>query len=91
MNTHLTPLIHMRICIGMNTMFHIRTAILGVSQAQMAEIAGVAQPTVSRWETGELSPGLDEMARIRAYAKAHKIKWTDRLFFELPTPKGAAA
>lgn len=43
---------------------------LKVNQFVFGEMAGVTQATVSRWETGHLSPSLDEMERIRQGAKA---------------------
>jgi DNA-binding transcriptional regulator YiaG len=60
---------------------HIRTHIFCVSQAAFAAIAGTSQPTVSRWERGELDPGLEEMLRIRAAAQERAIEWNDSWFF----------
>lgn len=56
----------MRICIIalMSPIEHIRKTVLGLSQAQFAEIAGVKQSTVSRWERGELSPSIREVGRV---------------------------
>lgn len=56
----------MRICIiaFMSAIEHIRKTVLGLSQAQLAAIAGVKQSTVSRWERGELSPSIREVGRV---------------------------
>lgn len=72
----------------MSTIRHIRKTVLGLSQVEFAAVAKVAQGTVSKWEAGELGPDRDEMARIRAYAIEHSIRWKDSWFFELPA--GAA-
>lgn len=66
----------------MNTFEHIRKVKLGVSQSALAEIAGVDQSTVSRWESGPLAPGFWEMLRIREYARERGLSWEDRWFFD---------
>ncbi len=71
-------------------MLHIRKNVLKMSQLELAVLAGTTQATVSRWERGELEPGLTEMARIRDGAHAKGIAWDDRWFFEAPAT-GAAA
>lgn len=38
----------------------------GLSQAQLAELVGVEQPTVQRWEKGKRLPDLDSLARLAA-------------------------
>lgn len=63
---------------------HIRKKILDVSQAELARIAETTQPTVSRWEAGELEPSRAEMARIRDAVMARGIAWDDLWFFEAP-------
>lgn len=55
----------------------------------MAEIAGVAQATVSRWENGELLPDLGQMTRIRDAATASGANWSDTLFFAVPADDGS--
>lgn len=65
----------------MNAIRHIRKTVFGLNQAEFAEIAGVTQATVSRWENG-VSPSLDEMRRIRAAASDRKVRWQDKWFFE---------
>lgn len=62
----------------MNTIRKVRKELLNVSQAELAEMAGVTQSTVSRWERGELSPTLDEVARIIA-ASAGRLRPSDFL------------
>jgi predicted transcriptional regulator len=66
----------------MNSLSYIRQSVLGLTQVEMAKLAGVTQPTVSRWESGELHPSLEEMQRIRAAARKRNIRWNDRWFFE---------
>lgn len=68
----------------MSTIEHIRKTILGVTQADFGAIVGVTQATVSRWESGEGAPTLDEMSRIRDEARARGIEWNDDWFFERP-------
>lgn len=67
----------------MNPIKNIRTNVLKMKQHEFAAVAGVNQGTVSRWEKGELTPSLAEMAAIREAAKS-KRNWSDRLFFEAP-------
>lgn len=68
----------------MNPMLYIRKRVFGVSQTEMAEIAGVSQGTVSKWEAGLLAPDLAELERIRNEAAARELPWDDRWFFESP-------
>ena len=75
----------------MNAMAHIRKAVFGITQAEMAEIAGASQPTVSRWERGEDEPDREQMARIRAHAWQLVKPWDDRWFFEAPAKYEAQA
>lgn len=73
----------------MNPLEHIRRNIFRITQNEMAQLAGVRQPTVSRWENGSLVPSLSQMRRIRAAAIRRGLSWDDRLFFE-PTVGSAA-
>lgn len=75
----------MRIMRGMNTVEHIRKKVLGLSQEAFSRVAGVSQPTVSRWERGELEPGRDEMSLIRSKAIEDGKAWDDSWFFEVPS------
>lgn len=73
---------------------HIRRTILGVTQQRLAELTGVSQATVSRWEDGELFPSLNEMSAIRNEAIRLGKEWDDGLFFSTPESSdkaGAAA
>lgn len=65
---------------------HIRKKILGVSQADLAGIAGTTQATVSRWENGQLEPSRVELALIRDAVARQGLDWNDSWFFEAPTP-----
>lgn len=70
--------------IALIPMLHVRKAIFGLSQAEMAVIAGVSQGTVSKWEAGQSEPNRQELDRIRAEAITRGIVWDDRWFFEVP-------
>lgn len=84
MNTGLTKsnsYAHMH---GMNAVKHIRTQVFKLAQAAFAEVAGVSQPTVSRWEQQGMSPSRDDMARIRNAALDRGLEWNDSWFFDAP-------
>jgi len=68
----------------MSTLLHIRKEVLGISQAEMAEIASTTQATISRWERGELHPDLPQMTRIRCEALRRGLAWDDSFFFSHP-------
>jgi transcriptional regulator with XRE-family HTH domain len=73
----------MRIDVFMNQMAFIRQRVFGLSQADFASVAGVAQPTVSRWEDGT-PPKISEMKRIRDEAIKRGLVWHDSFFFDSP-------
>jgi DNA-binding transcriptional regulator YiaG len=73
----------------MSPMLHIRKNVLQLSQARFAEVAGVSQATVSRWERGQWEPNRDELARIRSWAKDNNVDLNDSAFFDA-TPGRAA-
>lgn len=68
----------------MKPMLHIRKTVLNVSQSEMAQIAGVAQGTVSKWEAGQLEPDRIELSRIREAVLHRGIDWDDGWFFAAP-------
>ena len=74
----------------MNALRHIRKHVFQVTQAEFATLAGVAQPSVSRWENG-VAPSLDEMAAIRQAAADRGLEWDDRWFFEAPASSPESA
>lgn len=68
---------------------HIRTKVLNCSTQQaFADLLGIPQSTVSRWENG-MEPNLASLARIREVAIERGIAWDDRLFFEVPQESAA--
>lgn len=67
----------------------IRQNVFGVSQAAFAALADTTQPTVSRWENGELAPDALQMSRIRAAARERSLTLDDSWFFELPAEASA--
>lgn len=66
----------------MNPILHIRTNVLGITQAALAEIAGVTQPTISKWEAGFAPPDFTALSRIRAHCKREGVRWKDDWLFE---------
>lgn len=75
----------------MNAMLHIRKIVLGLSQVQLAEVAGVSQATVSRWESGQWEPNRDELVKIREWARINEIPFDDAAFFDPAPSQGRAA
>jgi transcriptional regulator with XRE-family HTH domain len=69
----------------MHPLTHIRKTVLGMKQSDLAQLVGVTQATVSRWERGKLSPSLSELERIRAEAQSRGLAWDDSWFFTLGT------
>lgn len=69
---------------------HIRKSVLKISQTELAGIAGTTQATVSRWETGDLEPDRDQLARIRSAVKDRELAWDDGWFFEAPASAQSA-
>lgn len=63
---------------------YVRDEVLQITQAQLAEIAGVTQATVSRWEKGQLEPGRGELRRIKQAVLDKGAAWDDRWVFEVP-------
>lgn len=70
--------------VRMRAILHIRKSILDVNQSELATIAGATQATVSRWESGELSPDLTQLGAIRDEVKKRGHEWDDAWFFEPP-------
>lgn len=71
----------------MHPIEHIRRSIFKLPQHAFAKIAGVTQPTVSRWETYQWEPNRDELSRIRSAAINCGKSWNDKWFFEIPNKK----
>jgi DNA-binding transcriptional regulator YiaG len=69
----------------MNTIEYIRHEVLGgISQAELAAIADTSQPTVSRWEAGDLEPDRRQLGLIRRAVLKRGLQWDDSWFFEIP-------
>jgi transcriptional regulator with XRE-family HTH domain len=69
----------------MNAVEYIRRKIFKLEQAPFARIAGVSQPTVSRWEHSEFEnsePSRKAMDLIRTEAAARGLPWSDSWFFQ---------
>lgn len=74
----------------MKPITNIRTNIFRVSQSAFADLAGVSQATVSRWESGKWEPNRNELDRIRHAAQEREIEWDDRFFFEVQPERAAS-
>lgn len=61
-----------------------------MTQAEFAVVAGATQPTVCRWEKGELEPDRDQLSRIRSHALDTGLPWDDAWFFDAPASTQAA-
>lgn len=69
----------------MSAIGRIRKEVLGQSQAELAALTGVAQATVSRWESGELTPGFRELNAIRIAGRSKRPdEWRDEWLFDGP-------
>lgn len=69
----------------MNTLKRIRVDVFDVRQPEMARIAGVSQSTVSRWEKGEFTPGIEPLRNLRKAALERGLPWDDALILESPS------
>ncbi|WP_442872846.1 helix-turn-helix transcriptional regulator [Aurantimonas sp. C2-3-R2] len=69
----------------MSPIKRIRLHVFKLKQKDFADLAGVQQSTVSRWEAGT-SLSWPEMQRIREAASKAGIRWDDKWFFE-PAPE----
>ncbi|MEJ0012830.1 MAG: helix-turn-helix transcriptional regulator [Bauldia sp.] len=60
----------------------IRQHVLQLTQKELADLTGVKQPTVSRWESGLLQPSHNALRRIRAEAIRRRQSWDDAWLFD---------
>jgi transcriptional regulator with XRE-family HTH domain len=74
----------------MNNMQRIRKDIFRETQEEFAKIAGTSQGTISRWETGNLDPTREQLARIRSKARRRKLPWNDTWFFDVARRQSSA-
>jgi hypothetical protein len=63
-------------------MQHLRTMVFETTQEMMGAIAGRSHAIVSRWEAGQVPPGLDELLRLRSYALALELPWNDAILLD---------
>lgn len=68
----------------MSQLLRIRKDVLGLTQQEMADIAGVRQATVSRWERGELEPDRSQIDAILIAARERDKVLTPADFFDAP-------
>lgn len=66
----LTALLCVTHSVGMNEIASIRQTA-NLSQSAFAEIIGVSQTTVSRWESGKSEPSRAEIAGARLLVESH--------------------
>ena len=76
----------------MTPMRFLRERVLGVpNQYIFADMVGVKQATVSRWEAGEFRPSAAMMERIERIADERGIKLDYKWFFKVPPSDRQAA
>jgi transcriptional regulator with XRE-family HTH domain len=68
----------------------VRRKIFGLTQDEMAAVAGVSRPRISRYETSD-PPPYEVLQRIRAEAKARGLSFSGDWFFEVPVDERGAA
>ena len=66
----------------MRALRRIRQEVFELTLAQMAEIAGVSQATLSKWENGIHPADFEAVARIRDEATCRGLTWDDAWLFE---------
>lgn len=74
----------------MHPLAHIRKAVFGLTQVEFAALANTTQATVSKWESGSLTPTREQMVSIRNAAFDRDLIWNDSWFFEGPLPCNGA-
>ncbi len=65
-----------------SVMATIRHDIFGCSLEVIGTVAGCNASTASRWESGELVPGIEEIKRLRNFALRHGLRWRDSIIFD---------
>ncbi len=74
----------------MNPALFIRKHVLNLSQAELAAVLGVSQPTVQRREARGEYHG-EALRKLRALVRERRPDWSDSWFFEVPPEIVAAA
>jgi hypothetical protein len=65
-------------------MKHLRVMVFGTTQDQIGAIVGRSAGIICRWEAGTSTPGLEELLKLRAYARALGLPWEDSLLLDPP-------
>ena len=68
----------------------VRREIFGATQDEMAAVAGVSRPRISRYETSD-APPYEVLQRIRAAAIERGFVFSGDWFFEIPSDEQEAA
>lgn len=66
-----------------NVLARIRKDVFGLTQRELAIVAGTRQATVSRWETGALEPSRDQIQAILNKAAELGLSLSASDFFDL--------
>jgi transcriptional regulator with XRE-family HTH domain len=65
----------------------IREEFLGLSQHELADVIGIHQSRISRWEAGLVPPSASAIQAIRDFAIVeHPREWSDSFLFMDPPP-----
>ncbi|HSV45805.1 MAG TPA: helix-turn-helix transcriptional regulator [Ramlibacter sp.] len=73
-----TAIIHCGDARQLGRSLHRWRALRRIKQQHAAELLGVSQATISRWENGQLAPDADEQVRLRALMQARLDSAADR-------------
>lgn len=66
----------------------VRREVFGVNQEEMAAVAGVSRPRISRYETGSDQPPFGVLVSIREEALKRGLPFSGDWFFQVPRERG---